>query len=61
MYYEYPESPEAYTFNKQVCFMIPWFTLIYMYMYVPLLFDSTSLGQIYWLLQSQLLWRTGPT
>ena len=21
MYYEYPEIPEAYTFNKQVCFV----------------------------------------
>ena len=60
MYYEYPESPEAYTFNKQVCLMSHFngFALIYMY---PLLFDSISLGQICWLLQSQLQWITRPT
>jgi hypothetical protein len=40
MYYEYPESPEAYTFNKQVC-LIDLNDL-----HVPVLFDSTSLGQI---------------
>ena len=24
MYYEYPESPEAYSFNKQVCLILCW-------------------------------------
>ena len=55
MYYEYPENPEAYTFNKQVGLaMGPLMLGLNLYNF------SISLGLTYWLLQLPPQWTTTP-
>lgn len=55
MYYEYPESPEAYIFNKQVGLaMDPLISGFNLYNF------SISLGLTYWLLQLPPQWTIPP-